>query len=98
MIKNLQSARRKNIPQTRVTSYATIDVNNKIGLQTEKQRQIILINVIENRYQPTFNEIKLGPFNTLVITYDDPLIQRLWNQGPLACESDVLTTTLSEPC
>ena len=59
------------------TSYATIDVNNKIGLFTEKQRQISLINVIENRYPPTFNEIKLGPFNTLVITYDDPLIQRL---------------------
>jgi hypothetical protein len=41
---------RKNIPQIRVTSYAFIDVNNKIGLHTEKQRQIILINVIENRY------------------------------------------------
>ena len=33
------------MPQIRVTSYAFIDVNNKIGLHIEKQRQIILISV-----------------------------------------------------
>ena len=55
---------RKNLPQIRVTSYAFVDVNNKIGLYTEKQRQIILINVI-----------KLGSFNTPdLLTYDDLLI------------------------
>ena len=48
---NLQSdISKKYIPQIRVTSYGFIDVNNKIGLHTEKQRQITLINVIENRY------------------------------------------------
>ena len=64
---SLKQTKDKNIPQIRVTSYAFIDVNNKIGLHTEKQRQIILINVIENRYFQSVNVIKLGPFNTTVI-------------------------------
>ena len=58
---------RKNIPQILVTSYAFIDVNNKIGLFKEKQRQISLINVIKNRYFQSVNVIKLGSFNTPVI-------------------------------
>ena len=67
-----------NIPQIRVTSYATTDVNNKIGLYMENQLQIILINVIENRYFHTSNIIKLGPFNTPdLLTYNYHLIKRL---------------------
>ena len=64
------------IPQIRVTSYASIDVNNKIGLHTEKQRQITLINVIENRYFQC-NKTRSFQYTRHLLTYDDPLIQRL---------------------